>query len=152
LKLFNIFVVMGYNYRKYVTYTVLNKVGKMTSDVYITRVLPEIKEDLTSRGLTLCQDADSAHKSQAILKWAEANGIDVLTLPGNSPDLSIAETMARPIKRLFHAKRTTERSALIRFQRVWDEELNEKKIQRSYDYYTKRLHTVRRVKGQMTQY
>ena len=34
LKLLNVFVVIGYNYKRIITYEVLNKVGKMTTKVY----------------------------------------------------------------------------------------------------------------------
>ena len=40
LKLLNVFVVVGYNYKRIITYEVLNKVGKMTTKVYIEVILP----------------------------------------------------------------------------------------------------------------
>jgi hypothetical protein len=64
LKLLNVFVVIGYNYRKIVTYEVPNKVGKMNTKVYTEHILPQTLEDLKERGLTLCQDADSAYTSE----------------------------------------------------------------------------------------
>ena len=67
LKLLNVFVVMGYNYRRVIPYEVDNSVGKMTTKVYTTYILPAIKEDLKREGLTLCQDADSAHKAKGLL-------------------------------------------------------------------------------------
>jgi len=46
LKLLNISVAIGYNWRKLVHYIVPNTVGKMTTKVYIEVVLPLLKEDL----------------------------------------------------------------------------------------------------------
>jgi len=46
LKLFNIFIVIGYNYCKMVIYDIPNKVGKITTKVYTRRILPTILEDL----------------------------------------------------------------------------------------------------------
>ena len=99
-----------------------NNVGKMTTMVYIKVILPAIKEDLEREGLTLCQDADSAHTSKATLKYAEDSSIKLITLPKVSPDFSICETMARPLKRKFHARRcTTEKAALARFKHIFDD-------------------------------
>lgn len=39
LKLLNVFVVISYNYRKILTYKVLNDVGKMTTKCYIEHIL-----------------------------------------------------------------------------------------------------------------
>ncbi len=77
-------------------------------------MLPVGLDDLRAHGLTLCQDADLAHRSKATLAWAKKNGLSLLTLPGNSPDLSTAETMANPLKRAFHAKRCKNEKAGMR--------------------------------------
>jgi hypothetical protein len=53
------------------TYSVDNNVGKMTTECYLTQILPKIIDELKVRGLTLCQDADSAYKSRATLVWAK---------------------------------------------------------------------------------
>jgi hypothetical protein len=152
-KLFNIFVIIGYNYRKIVLYEVPNKVGKMTAKVYIEVILPAIKDDLLSQGLTLVQDADSAHICRATTSWAQKHGLSLLTLPGVSPDLSILESMANPIKRRFHARRcTTDQGALKRFTGIFNDELDQKTIQHCYDYYIKRLWDCKRARGQMTSY
>ena len=70
LKLLNIFVIIGFNYKKLILYEVPNDVGKMTTEVYTGVILPLIKEDLKREGLTLCQDANSAYKSKGTLKYA----------------------------------------------------------------------------------
>jgi hypothetical protein len=118
----------------------------MITKVYSSHILPLIKEDLEREGLTLCQDADSAHTSKATLKYARENGINLITLPGVSPYLSICETMARPLKRAFHARRcTTEKAALARFEKVFDE-MDQGKVNSLYSWYTKRLHDCRRAR------
>ena len=53
IKLFSIFVIIGFDYKKLVMYEVLNKVGKMTTDVYIKHVLLMILDDFCLKGLTL---------------------------------------------------------------------------------------------------
>jgi DDE superfamily endonuclease len=152
LKLLNIFVIIGFNYRRCIPYEVPNDVGKMTTKVYTSHILPLIKDDILREDLTLCQDADSAHTSKATLKYAREQGIKLLTLPSVSSDLSIAETLAHPLKRAFHAKRTaSETAALARFERVF-EEMDQSKVQGLYKWYTKRLQECRRAKGQMTRY
>lgn len=80
-----------------------NSNGKMNTATYI-KILEQLIPDMY--GKTLCQDKDSAHNSTARTKWAKDHDFNLLTLPGKSPDFSIIECMAHPIKRMFHAKRT----------------------------------------------
>lgn len=55
--------------------------------------------------------------------------MDLLTLPGVSPDFSIIETMAHLIKKDFYARRcTSEKTALARFTRLFEEEMDQSKI------------------------
>lgn len=153
LKLISVFVVIGYNYRKIIQYTVPNSVGKMTTKVYTEDILPALLKDFQDQGLTLCQDADSAHTSKTTIAWAKKHGLPLLTLPGVSPDLSILESLAHPLKKAFHSRRcASEKAGLARFTQIFEEELDQKSIQYMYNYYTKRLHDCRRAKGQMTKY
>jgi hypothetical protein len=49
LKLLNVFVVIGYNYKKMIPYEIPgNSVGKITTKVYTQEILPAIKDDLLS--------------------------------------------------------------------------------------------------------
>ena len=50
LKIISVFVIVGKNYRRAIAYTVPNKVGKMTGEVYI-QILKELGGDLN--GITL---------------------------------------------------------------------------------------------------
>ena len=146
-------MVIGYNWRKVIPYKVPNSVGKIITEVYIKAILPSICNKLLDQGLTLCHNADSAHTSKATIKWAKDNRIYLITLPGVSPDFSILEAIAHPIKRKFHAQRcTTERAAIARFQQLFEEEMDQYAIQNLYNWYTKRLHDCRRAGGQMTRY
>jgi hypothetical protein len=153
LTLVNVFVIIGHDYRKIIPYKVLNSVSKMTIKVYIKEVLPACIQDLKDRGLTLCQDADSAHTAKGTEAWAKKNGLSLITLPGVLPDFSILESMAHPLKRTFHSRRCAfEKAGLARFIRIFEEEMDQGTIQYMYKYYTKRLHDYRRAGGQMTKY
>ncbi len=152
LELLNVFVVIGLNYKRVIPYKVPNSVGKMTTAVYTRFILPSIKEDLKREGLTLYQDADSAHTSKATTKYARENNIKLMTLPGVSPDFSIAETMARPMKRAFHARRVaSEQAAIARFMQLFNE-IEQEKVRKLDTWYTKRFWECRRAGGQMTRY
>jgi hypothetical protein len=125
----------------------------MTTKVYLRDVLPQLTDELKDQGLTLCQDADSAYDSKATLAWAKKHAFPLLTLPGVSPDFSILESMAHPLKKAFHSKRcASERAGLTRFTKIFEEEMDQNTIQHMYKYYTKRLHDCRRASGQMTKY
>ncbi len=73
--------------------------------------------------------------------------------PRDSPDFSILETMAHPVKRLFHSRCcTSQKAALHCFAKVFEDEMDMEKINELYMWYTKRLHECRRLRGQMTRY
>ncbi|PQE18261.1 hypothetical protein CJF30_00010973 [Rutstroemia sp. NJR-2017a BBW] len=83
----------------------------MNSRVYkqiLSTHLDEFKRD----GITLCQDVDSAHKSEETKDWIDEHEFPMITLPGVSPDFSILESMAHPIKKKFHAQKTAGSTAL----------------------------------------
>jgi hypothetical protein len=106
LKLLNVFVVIGYNYCRMILYIVPNRIGKITTKIYTEHILPTILPDLQKKGLTLIQDTDSAHKSQVTIAWAAKYYLPLITLPGVSLDLSIMESIARPLKRKFYSRRS----------------------------------------------
>lgn len=87
------------------------------------------------------------------MAWAKQNNLPILTLPGKSPDFSVMESMAMPLKRAFYAVRsTTNKKALDRFNRIFIEEMDQNTVNGIYKWYTKRLHEYRRADGQMTRY
>jgi transposase InsO family protein len=144
-----------------IPYKVDNSVGKMNTQVYTEEILPQILSEFKAYGLTLYQDADSAHTSKGTTTWAKKNNLSLLTGPGVSLDLSILESLAHPIKRKFHAQRcTTQEEGLERFKQVFYNELDQELVQSYYEWYTKRLHECLRAKlddndkvgGQMTRY
>ena len=150
LKIIFVFVIVGKNYHRVIAYTVPNKVGKMTGEVYI-QILKELGSDLN--GITLWQDKDLAHNSKVVKNYIKAQGLSIITSPGNSPDLSIIETMAYLIKKTFHLKHcTSEKTALARFKKVFREDTDQEKINKQFMWYTKRLHECIRLGGQMTKY
>ena len=107
LKLLNVYVILGKNYRKIIPYTVPNGVGKMTTKVYTKQILPQLLDDFKSKGMTLCHDKDSAHDSKGTTAWIKEHDLSVITLPGVSPDFSIFESLASTLKRKFHYRRIT---------------------------------------------
>ncbi|OCK99312.1 uncharacterized protein K441DRAFT_652757, partial [Cenococcum geophilum 1.58] len=89
--------------------------------VYTEQVLPWLLLKFNIKGITLCQDADSAHKLRESLAWAKEWDLKLLILPGLLPDLLIIESLAYPVKKKFHLKRVEEEDiALERFIDVWE--------------------------------
>ena len=154
IPLVNIFCVIGFNFKKTIRYQVDNDVGKMTTDSYI-KILEELQTDLEwqRQGLTLVQDADSAHTASRVKSWYKKNAFPYITLPGKSPDFSILETMASIYKRKFHARSsTTTIQGLARFEEIFYKEVNQDVIRRIFDGFTARFHECRRRDGQMTHF
>lgn len=154
IPLVNIFVVIGFNFKKTIRYEVPNRVGKMTTKPYI-EILKALQADpeWQRQGLTLIQDADSAHTSNAVKSWCKKNDFKVISLPGKSPDFSVLETMASVYKRRFHARYSdTPEVGLERFEKIFHEEVPQETIRQLYDSYTARFHECYRRNGQMTHY
>jgi hypothetical protein len=87
------------------------------------------------------------------MAWAKQNNLPILTLPGKSPDFSIIESIAMPLKRAFHAMcSTTNKKALDRFNCIFIEEMDQNTVNGIYKWYIKRLYKCRRADGQMTRY
>jgi len=130
LKIISIFVIVRKNYRRAIAYTVSNKVGKVTVEVYI-KILKELGGDLDR--ITLWQDKDLAHDSKVVTDYIKARGLSVITRPGNSPDLLIIETMAHPVKKAFHSRRcASKKTALARFRKVFGEDTDQEKINEQF--------------------
>jgi hypothetical protein len=73
----------------------------MATKFHTQEILPIIKDDLLSRGLTLWQGKDSAHNSNGTKAWLGKNKVPYITSPGNSSDLSTFEPYAHLSKKLF---------------------------------------------------
>ena len=85
-----------------------------------------------------------------VKNWAEQYYLPIITLPGVSPDFSICESIAHPLKRAFHSKRcASEGAGLYRFAKIFEQELDQEKINNVYDWYTRRLYACRVAGGQM---
>jgi hypothetical protein len=150
LKMISVFVICRKNYRQAIIYTVPNKVGKITAEVYI-EILKELGCNL--KRITLWQEKNSAYDSKLVLEYVKAYSISVITSLGNSPDLLIMETIAYPVKKAFHSRHyTSEKTALARFRKVFGEDTDQEKISEQFTWYTKRLHEYIRLGGQMMKY
>ena len=102
LKIISVFGIVGKDYRRAIAYIVPNQVGKMTIEVYI-QILKELGSDLNR--ITLWQDKNSAHNSKAVLDYAKEYSISLIISLGNSPDLSIIETIVYLVKKVFYSRR-----------------------------------------------
>ena len=66
----------------------------MEQNTYI-EILQQLLADpeWQQQGLTLIQDKSSDHISKKVTKFCEKEGLSTITLPGNSPDFSILESV-----------------------------------------------------------
>jgi len=151
-KQLHIFIAIGYNYKKLVPYNAGNSNGKMSSKCYTEQILPALKDDLLREGLILCQDGDGSHTTQLVKTYTQDHGLEVLNLPHRSPDLSIFETLANPLKKEFQKERhITNRAAMSSFVRIF-EELDQRMIQGLYNNYYDRLEECLERLGEMTHF
>ncbi|KAH7418803.1 hypothetical protein BKA64DRAFT_564688, partial [Cadophora sp. MPI-SDFR-AT-0126] len=109
--------------------------------------------DFRSQGLILIHDSDSAHLSKETDNWVKANNLRVLTLPGVSPDFSVFESLAAPLKKRFHAIRSASyEGALKRFHKVFMRDIPQESVQNLFNKYPRRLEAYREREGQITKY
>ena len=143
-------MIVGKNYYRAITYTVPNKVGKITRGVYI-QILGELGGNLN--GITLWQDKDSAHDLKVVKDYIKAQGLSIIISLGNSPNLLIMEIIAHPIKKTFYLRRcASKKTALARFKKGFGEDIDREKINKQFTWYTKRLPECIRLGGQITKY
>ena len=153
LKLFNVFVVIGRTQKKFFLYKVDNQVGKISLKAYTEQVLLWLLLKFNIKGITLYQDADSAHKLRESLAQAKEWDLKLLILPGLLLDLLIIESLAYLIKKKFYLKRVEEKDIVLeRFIDIWENQVDQEKILEMYSWYTKRLHECIRANGQITRY
>ena len=63
------------------------------------------------------------------MAWANEHNLTLVPLPGVSPDLSILESMAPPVKKAFHPKRcASEKVGLARSIQIFKEEIDQTTI------------------------
>ena len=87
------------------------------------------------------------------MEYVKAYGLSLITSPRNSPNLSIIEIMAYPVKKAFYSRRcASEKTALARFRKVFREDINQEKINEQFTWYIKRLHEYIKLSGQITKY
>ena len=108
--------------------------------------------DLLRHSLILCQDGDGSHTSQLVKTYTQNYGLEVLNLPHKSPDLSIFETLANPLKKEFQKERhTTNRATMSSFVKIF-EELDQEMIQGLYNNNYDRLEECLERLGEMTHF
>jgi DDE superfamily endonuclease len=148
----HIFIVIGFNFRRMISYEMTtNDNDKMNTEIYI-QLIRQLMPEMREKNLVLYQDQDSAHISKQTDKWMSDEGVDFVTGPPRSPDMSVMETWVSPLRRKFHARRTASKVAdLKRFEKCF-EELNQNKINNCVEHYRARLHDIFKMHDQMTKY
>ena len=100
----HMWVLIHYEERHYLFYTVGNNTGKMTQATYTQQCLPFALPILRRYGLTLQEDKDKSHYGKVSQQYKRDHGISTLLSPTVSPDLSVAETLARPFGQLYGSR------------------------------------------------
>ena len=97
-------VFLHWEDREIVFYHVDNKTGKINGKCYTEQCLPAVIPLLKEKGLTLQEDGDTVHNGKVATAYKTKHGIQSFKTPAGSPDLSVAESFARPMKALYMAR------------------------------------------------
>lgn len=149
--IYSAFVAMWKGGRIFIPYKVANRVGKITIKVWREQILPKLAPILIANDLTLYIDKDSAHTSETTQRTMREMGVKFDFLPTGSPDLSICESMANPIKHLFFNRVTEDfEKGFQRFKKIWTDHVSQEMINRQYKRYLDRFDELEDRGGQMT--
>lgn len=123
--------------------------------VMTTKMLPQLQEWFPSTDECIfMHDSAPCHKAKVITEFLDANGIDVLPWPGNSPDLNPIENIWGIMKeRLSQKTHTTKNQLISSIIQTWfhDEAFNQM-LHASIDSMPRRLQQVIESKGGHTNY
>jgi transposase len=133
--------------------------GRMDSELYISilrdQLLPTTEYyDLEASRIIFQQDNDPKHTSKTARQWFEANGIEVLEWPAQSPDLNPIEHLWVHLKRKLNEYETEPKGILELWERV-DAEWNLIPPQVCMDLIEsmpRRIAAVLKAKGGYTKY
>lgn len=107
---------IGLNYRKLIVFEVGERV---TSRVYVDKVLPSIVERISHRrDEVLIQDGAKPHTALATMKFLEEHKIEAPAWPARSPDLNVVENMWSLVERRLGDNRGSNSKALARAVRT----------------------------------
>lgn len=98
--------------------------GTMNAQKYVemlqNKLQPQIKEWFGNQPCIFQQDSAPCHTAKSVYRWMDANKINVLPWPGNSPDMNPIESLWSVLKDEIHAVPVTTRRDLIeRLIDVW---------------------------------
>jgi transposase len=132
----------------------LPKSKTMNSEVYLNvleeKLLPvfEIHE-----ATMFMHDNAPCHTAKKVSKFLKEKDVDVITWPGNSPDLNPIENAWKVMKSRVRRLATSNLEELKKeIVRVWIEEMSPEYFEKLSDSMPRRLEEVIKAKGQITKY
>lgn len=133
--------------------------GTVNAQTYINEVLDSklfhSAADMFGRGKAFLfqQDGAPCHTAKATMKWFKDNNIQVLSWPGNSPDLNPIENLWPRLKRLVSQKRPCNRTQLIEAViSSWHHTIQQEELKTLVDSMPRRCLAVIKARGYPTKY
>jgi transposase/arsenate reductase-like glutaredoxin family protein len=133
--------------------TFLPKNARMNSDMYIGVMNEKLKDAMIASNTTVYQqDGAPCHTSKKSMGWLQANGIEVLDWPGNSPDLNPIENLWQQLKVHVGKKKPTSLSHLKDLIKEAWSQIHSSKCQSLVESMPRRIQSVMLNHGYPTKY
>lgn len=143
-----------FSYRGRGALTFLNKSQKMNSETYVAILEDKLRNFMTSHHCTIFQqDKAPCHTAKRSMEWFRTNGIQVLSWPGNSPDLNPIENLWQQVKRkISYSKCISFETLKHEVTRVWCLETTPEQCQTLVESMPRRIKAVLDNNGFPTKY
>ena len=141
----------------------VGRIQVLEGNINATRYIKEVLEpkmlpsarDLfgASNDFVFQQDGAPCHTARVCTRWFQQHNVQLLTWPGNSPDLNTIENLWLRLKRLVMRKRPGNKTSLIEaIISSWFRLITSAELEKLVDSMPRRCKTVIKAKGYPTRY
>lgn len=134
--------------------TFLDKGVRMNTDKYLKILDEKLARFMTIGGCTIFQqDSAPCHVSKRSIQWFGNNNIELLTWPGNSPDLNPIENLWMIVKKQLSGKQFSNMASFRHeITTIWCREVSKEVCEQLAGSMPRRISEVMKNKGNATKY
>ena len=117
------------------------------------KMLPSARDLFGNENFIYQDDSAPCHRSKAVKQWQESQNIEVLSWPGNSPDMNPIENLWAILKQKVLKHQPKNKNELIfAILKVWRSEISEDLAKKLVSSMKSRIRALVENKGGVTKY